>query len=141
MVIGFGLAVAFEVGEAAVGGAIGVAHHHDAFRLVQTDRHADLFEDEILLEVVAGRGESLRASGNDDHVGAFDALLLQKLSHDRVDAVIEASEDGSVGRVGSGGGVEMEDFAHKNLSSISKCWFNKSWSDLKWSSRCLPYLM
>jgi hypothetical protein len=75
--------------------------------------HADLFEDEVLFEVVARGGEGLGSSGDDDHVGALDALLLQELSHGRADAVIEAAEDGGVGHVRAGGRVEMEDLAHE----------------------------
>src|SRR6202521_3932334 len=110
--IGFGLAVSFEMGQAAVGGAVGVAHYHDAFGLVQADGHADLFEDEVLFEVIARGGEGLGSSGDDDHIGALDTLLLQELSHGRADTVIEAAEDGGVGYVLVGGRVEMEDLAH-----------------------------
>jgi hypothetical protein len=74
-----------------------------AFGLVQVDGHADLFEEEVLFEVVARGGEGLGSSGNGDHVGAFDALLLQELSHGRADAVIEAAEDSGVGYVRAGG--------------------------------------
>jgi hypothetical protein len=79
-----------------------MAHHEHAPGLVQSDRHADLFEDEILLEVVARRGEGLCASSNDNHVGTFDILLLQKLSHGGSDAVIETAENGGVGYVRGG---------------------------------------
>src|SRR5713101_6156921 len=107
--VGFGLAVSFEMGQAAVGGAVRMAHNHDAFGLMQANRHADLFEDEALFEVVARGGESLGSSGDDDHVSALDTLLLQELPHARTDAVIEAAEDGGVGYVLVGGRVEMED--------------------------------
>jgi hypothetical protein len=89
-----------------------VAHDHDAFGLVQANRHADLFEDEVLFEVVARGSESFGSSGDDDHIGALDTLLLQELSHGRADAMIEAAEDGGVGYVLVGGRVEMEDLAH-----------------------------
>src|SRR5450759_319837 len=111
--VGFGLAVSSEMSEATVGGAVGMAHDHDAFGLVQADGHADLFEDEVLFEVVARGGEGLGSSGDGDHVGALDTLLLQELSHGRADAVIEAAEDGGTGNVRVGGRVKMEDLAHK----------------------------
>jgi hypothetical protein len=113
---GFGLLVAFEMGQAAVGGAIGVAHDHDAFRLVQQDGHADLLQDEVPFEVVAWGSERLGASGDNDHVGAFDALFLQKFAHGGADAMVETAEDGGVGYVSGGGRVEMEDFAHVHFS-------------------------
>src|SRR6202030_2941053 len=101
--VGFSFAVSFEMGEAAVGGAVGVAHDQDAFGLVQADGHADLFEDEVLFEVVARGSESLGSSSDDDHIGPLDTLLLQELSHGGADAVIEAAEDGGVGYVLVGG--------------------------------------
>jgi hypothetical protein len=100
---GFGLAVAFEMVQATVSGAVRMGHDHDAFGLVQVDGHADLFEDEVLFEVVARGGEGLGSAGDGDHIGVFDALLLQELSHGRADAVIEAAEDGGVGYVRVGG--------------------------------------
>src|SRR3977135_4341990 len=115
MMLGFGHLVAFEISQAAIGGAIGVAHDEHAPSLVQADRHADLVQDEILLESSARGSESLRAAGDDDHVGALDDLLLQKLSHCIADAVVEAAEDGSIGYVRVGGGVEMEDLFHGDL--------------------------
>src|ERR1700675_1272016 len=114
--VGFGFAVSFEMGEAAVGGAVGVAHDQNTFGLMPADRPPDLFEDEVLFEVVARRSEGLGSSGDDDHVGAFDTLLLQELPHGRADAVIEAAEDGGVGYVRVGGRVEMEDLAHGRYS-------------------------
>lgn len=117
VMVGFGLAVSFEMGQAAVGGAVGVAHDHYSFGLVQADGHADLFEDEVLFEVVARGSEGLGSSGDDDHIGALDTLLLQELPDGRADAVIEAAEDGGVGYVRVGGRVEMEDLAHGRYSS------------------------
>src|SRR5208283_3519142 len=114
MMRSLGLLVAFEMGKAAVGGAVGVAHDQDALGLVQEDGHANLLQDEVPLKVVARGGEGFGSSGDDDHVGAFDPLLLQKFSHGRADAVVEAAEDGSVGYVGGGGRVEMEDLAHRS---------------------------
>ena len=84
MMFGFGGSVALEVSQTAVGSAVGMAHHQHAFGLVQANRHADLFQDEVLLEIVARGSESLGASGDDDHVGALDGLLLQELSHRRL---------------------------------------------------------
>src|SRR5208282_4505538 len=46
MMFGFGLAVAFEMVQATISGAVRMGHDHDAFGLVQVDGHADLFEDE-----------------------------------------------------------------------------------------------
>ncbi|PYX30928.1 MAG: hypothetical protein DMG80_11180 [Acidobacteria bacterium] len=96
-----------------LGGTIGVAHHDYTLGLMQADRHANLFEDEILLEVVARRSESLGAPGDDDQVGTLDTLLLHKFSHGPVDAMVEAAEQGGVGYVRVGGGIEMEDLLHE----------------------------
>jgi hypothetical protein len=93
-----------------------VAHDQDAFGLVQANGHADLLEDEVLLEVVTRGGQGLGASGDDDHVSAFDVLFLQKLSDCCADPVIEAAEDSGVGHVWGSGGVEMENFFHDSLS-------------------------
>ena len=112
MMFSFGLAVSFEMGQAAIGGAVGVAHDQDTLGLVQADGHSDLFEDEVLFEVIARGSEGLGSSGDDDHIDALDSLLLQKLPHGRTDAVIEAAENGGVGHVRVGGRVEMEDLAH-----------------------------
>jgi hypothetical protein len=68
-----------------------VAHYQDTFRLVQADGHPDLLEDEILLEIVARRSQGLGSSGDDNHVGTLDTLLLQKLTHGCADPVIEAA--------------------------------------------------
>ena len=91
MVGGLGGAVSFEMRKAAVCGAVGMTHHEDAFALMQADRHANLLEDEVLLEVVAWRSQRLCSPGDDNHVGALDALLLQKFSHRHADAMIEAA--------------------------------------------------
>ena len=98
----FSVTVAFEMCEASIGSAIGVAHDQHTLGLVQSDRHTDLFEDEIPFEVVARRGQGFGSSGDDDHVHPFNFLLLQELSDGRSDAVIEAAEHGRVGHVGSG---------------------------------------
>ena len=98
----FSVTVAFEMSESSVGSAIGVAHDQDTFGLVQSDRHTDLFEDEVAFEVVARRGQGFGTSGDDDHVHPFNFLLLQELSDGRSDAMIEAAEDGRVGHVRSG---------------------------------------
>jgi hypothetical protein len=113
---GFGLLVAFEMGQAAIGRAIGVAHDQDAFSLVQQDGHADLLEDEVPFEIIAWGSERLGASGDNDHVRTFDSLFLQKFPHGRADAVVETAEDGSVSHVRGGWRVEMEDFAHGHFS-------------------------
>ncbi|MFZ0480369.1 MAG: hypothetical protein WAL71_14590 [Terriglobales bacterium] len=112
MMSGFGVAVSVEVGEAAIGGAVGMAHHKNALGLVQADGHADLLEDEILLEIVARGGESLGAAGNDDHVGSLNGLVLEEFSNGLADAVVETAEHRGIGDVGLGRGVEVEDFAH-----------------------------
>ncbi len=112
MMFGFGLFVALEIGEPAIGGAVGVTHHEDPLGLVQANRHTDLFEDEVLLEIITRRGESFGAARDNDHVGALDTLLLQELSNGSVDAMVEAAEHGGVGYVGVRGGVEMEDLFH-----------------------------
>jgi len=109
---GFGVAVSFEMREAAIGGAVGMAHDDDSRGLVQANRHADLLQDEILFEVVARRGQGLCSSGYDDHVGTLDSLFLQELSHDGADAVIEAAENRCIGYVWSGRRIEMEDLTH-----------------------------
>ena len=116
VMVGFGCFVPFEMGHAAVGGAVGVTDDQDAVGLVQVDGHADLFEDEVPFEVVARGGERFGSSGDGNHVGTLDALLLQELSHRRADAVIEAAEHGRVGHVGAGGRVEMEDLLHFAMS-------------------------
>jgi len=43
MMFGFGLFVALEMGESAIGGAVGVTHYEHALGLVQADRHANLY--------------------------------------------------------------------------------------------------
>src|SRR5208337_564937 len=78
-------------------------------------------EDEVPFEVVARGSEGLGSSGNDDHIGARDRLLLQELLHRRPDAVIETAEDGGVSHVRLGGRVEMEDLAHGILVLILAC--------------------
>jgi len=115
---GFGSAVTFEMREAAVGGAIGVAHHEDALGLMEADRHADLLEDEVLLEVVARRSERFCPASDDDHVGALDALLLEKLADGTTDAGIEAAEHSGISDVGLGRRVEVEDFAHDDFTPV-----------------------
>jgi|SRR5208282_1972182 hypothetical protein len=118
VMVGLGRAVAFEMSQSAVGSAVGVAHDQDALRLVQADGHADLLEDEVLLEVVARGSQGLGSSGYYDHVSALDGLLLQELSHDGADAVIEAAEHGGIGDVWVGGRIEMEDLAHESPSRV-----------------------
>lgn len=113
MMGGFGVAVSFEMREAAVGSAVGVAHDDDSLGLVQANRHADLLQDEILFEIVTRGRQGLGSSGYDDHVGAFDSLFLQELSHGGADAVIEAAEDGCIGYVWPGRRIEMEDLTHE----------------------------
>jgi hypothetical protein len=91
VMFGLGIAIAVEMSQAAIGRAIGVAHHQHSFGLVQANGHSNLFENEVLLEVVAWRSQRLGSSGDNNHVGALDALLLQKLSHRHADAMIEAA--------------------------------------------------
>jgi hypothetical protein len=43
-----------------------------------------------------------------------DGITLQKFANREIDAVVEAAEDGGVGYVGIGRGVEMEDLAHSS---------------------------
>lgn len=102
MVFGLGSAIALEVREASIRGAIGMAHDEHAPGLVQADRHADLFENELLLEIITRRGEGFGAAGHDDHVGALNGLLLQEFSDGSADPVVEAAEHRSVGDIGFG---------------------------------------
>ena len=99
MMFGFGVAIALEIREASVSGAIGVAHHQHSFRLVQANRHAHLFKNEILFEIIARRSKRLSPSSNNDHVRTLDALLLQKPAHGSADAVIETAKHSGVGGV------------------------------------------
>src|SRR5277367_4009883 len=112
MVRGLGGLVSLEVCQSSIGCAVGMTHHEHAFALVQPDRHADLFKNEVLLEIVARGCESLGASGHDDHVRIFNALLLQEFSDSSVDAMVEATEDRCLGDVGGGRRVEMENLTH-----------------------------
>src|SRR5258708_22377366 len=114
VMVGFGVAVSFEMRQAAVGRAVGVAHDQHAFGLMQANRHADLFEDEVLFEVVTRRSQGLGSAGDDDHIGALDTLLLQELSHGRADAVIEAAENGGVGYVLIGRPSQNENPSHSS---------------------------
>src|SRR5205807_3761603 len=86
MVLGFGVAVALKVRQTAIGGAVGMAHHQHALRLMKADRHAHLLEDEVLLEVIARRSQRLGAASHDDHVRTLDSLLAQKLAYRLADA-------------------------------------------------------
>jgi len=95
-----------------------MTHHQNAPGLMQADRHADLLEDEVLLEVVAWRSQRLGAAGHDDHVGSLDRLLPEKLPHHLSDAGVETAENGSVSDVGIGRGVEMEDLAHEGPDTL-----------------------
>src|ERR1700722_7312069 len=115
MMLSLSIAVALEMSKAAISGAIRVAHHHHALRLVQPDRHADLLKNEILLEVVTRRSQRLSSPGHDNHVNPFNFLLLQKLSDDRPNAMIKAAKDGRVGHVGIGGRIEVENLLHKSV--------------------------
>ena len=108
----FRIAVSLEMRQPAVGGAVGVTHDEDAFRLVEANRHAYLLENEILLEVVARRRKGFRAARHDNHVSTLDALLLEKLSHHLADAVIETAKHGRISDVLAVGRVEMEDLSH-----------------------------
>src|ERR1700688_354776 len=118
VMFGFGVAVAVEIREASVSGAIAVAHHEHSFRLVQANRHADLFKNKILFEIVARRGKCLRSSGDNDHVWAFDGLLLQKLAHGSADAVIKAAEHCSVGYVLPLWRVVFENLLHDSVAVL-----------------------
>ena len=111
VMFGLGIAITVEMSQAAIGRTIGVAHHQDSFGLVQANGHPNLFENEVLLEVVARRSQCLRSPGDDNHVGVLDALLLQKLSYGLADAVIKAAEDRGIGDVSVGRRVKMEDLA------------------------------
>lgn len=95
-----------------------MAHDEHAFALVQEDRHADLLEDEVFLEVVAGGSQSLSAAGDDDHVGVLNVLLLQKFAHHGANAVIETAEYGGLSDVGLSGRVEVEDLAHGDITRL-----------------------
>ena len=112
MVNRFRFAISLEMGESAIGGAVGMAHDEDAFRLMQADRHPYLLEDKVLLEVIARGGQCFRASGDDDHVGVVDCLLLKKFSDGLTNAVVKAAENRGFGNVGRVGRVEMEYFSH-----------------------------
>lgn len=120
MMISFSMLVAFEMSQSSVSGAVGMTHHEHPLGLVQADRHAHLFEDEGLLEVVAWGRQGLGAAGDDDHVGTLDALLLQKLLYRFADPLIKAAENGRVRDVWGGRGVEMEDlFQWTSLSILT----------------------
>jgi hypothetical protein len=110
-----GVAISLEVRQAAIGRAVGVAHHQDPFSPVQAYRHSDLFQNEILFEVIARRSQRLSSAGDNNHIGALDFLLLQKLSHSHADAVIEATQHSGIRHILAGRGIELEDFAHASL--------------------------
>src|SRR5580698_206680 len=114
--------VSVEGGEAAIGGAVGVAHQKHALGVVQADRHAHLFEDEVALEVIARGGQGFRAAGYDDHVRPCDALTLEKLVGGQTDALIETAEHSGIGLVRLWRRIEVEDFFHSasyQLSALS----------------------
>src|SRR5579863_8266165 len=119
MMFGLSIAVSLEMGEAAVGGAVGMAHHQNPFGPVKSDRHSDLFQDEILLEVIARRSQCFGTAGDDNHVGALDSLLLQKFPHHHADPMIEAAKHGSIRHILAARGIELKDFAHAILLSNS----------------------
>jgi hypothetical protein len=110
-----GVTVSLEMGQATVGGAVGMAHNQDPFGPVQADGHSDLLENEILFEIIARRSQRLGSSGDDNHIGALDSLLLQKLSHGQADTVIKAAEHSSIRHILLSWRIEMEDFAHQAL--------------------------
>src|SRR5258708_11233752 len=117
MVLCLSGAIAFKSGQAAVGCAIGVTHQEYTLRLVQQDGHAYLFEDEVTLEIVARRSQSLGAACYDDHVGTQDAPTLEKLVYGRADALVKAGEHGGVGDVGIRRGIEVKYLVHELLGS------------------------
>src|ERR1700722_7057826 len=110
-----GLSISLEMSQAAIGRAVGMAHNQDPFGRVQADRHSDLLQNEILLEVIAWRSQRLGAAGNDNHIRALDSLLFQKLPHRQADAMIKATEHRSIRHVLAGWRIEWEDFAHASL--------------------------
>src|SRR6202012_4669448 len=101
MVPGLGNAISLEVGQSAISCAVGMAHHEHALALVQPDRHADLLQNEVLLESVARGGKRFSPSGHDDHVRIFNALFLQKLADNSIDAMVETGEHRCLGDVRS----------------------------------------
>ena len=60
---------------------------------MQPDALPDLFDHELAIALVIGRGERLRAPGDLDRVGVVDADALQKLPESRVEAIVEAPDD------------------------------------------------
>ena len=113
VVFRFHFPVSTEVCQPPVRRTVGMAHENDPFAGVQANRKADLFQDEIALEIIAGRSQSLGATGNYDHVRPRDRILLEEFTDRQIDAVIKAAENGSVGDVRVRRGVEMEDFTHR----------------------------
>src|SRR5579884_2643597 len=96
------LAISAERRQASVSGAIGMAHQIYARTLVQQDRHAYLLEDEIALEVIARRGQRLRAAGDDDHVRPQNGLVLQEFLHGVPDALVKTAEESGIRDVRGG---------------------------------------
>src|SRR6185369_9562319 len=114
----FTFAIPFKGSQAAVGGAIGMSHEKGAGRLVQQDRHADLLEDKVALEVVARGSESLGAAGDHDHIRAEDVLVLEKLLNSEPNPLIEAAEHSGVSDIGLRMGLEVKYFIHGSKSSL-----------------------
>ena len=117
MMCRLGLTVSMEMSEAAISGAVGVTHYQYPLGLVQPDGHPNLFENEVLLKIVARGGKRFRPACDDDHVGALDVLFLQELSHSRADALIETAKHRRIGNIGVGWGIEMEDLPHLAIVS------------------------
>src|SRR5215467_7079127 len=115
---GLGLAIASVRSQASVSGAVGVGSQKHTPSTVQADGHANLFENEVLFEVVARRSQGLGSPGNDDPVGLQNSSPLEKFSRDLLHAVIEAAEHRRIGNIRIRRGIEVEEFSHRELISI-----------------------
>src|ERR1700727_1351298 len=102
--------IALEFLQSSVGTAIGVQHQNDAARSVQTDRRADLLQNEGTVALAVRRDQHLCSSGDAYGIGFGDSALLEELRESGVEAAVKARKDGGIADIPLARRVEVEDF-------------------------------
>ncbi|HET9410095.1 MAG TPA: hypothetical protein VFO39_22860 [Candidatus Sulfotelmatobacter sp.] len=103
VVVGFAPAIPAKSLKSSIRATVGVAHEEESLGSVQQNRHTQLLEDEISLEIIAGRGKGLGAASDHNHVWAVDLPPAQEFVHRQPNALIEAAEHCRISYIRLGG--------------------------------------
>src|SRR5579859_2392579 len=134
-------AIAIECRQAAVGGAVGMAHENDSVRPMQSNRELHLFHNEGAVKIGTRRRESQTAACNDHHVRIHDAAPVQEFTGSQPNSRVKAADHDCVCRIRLRTGMEIKEFSHLRSPISCECGSESSRISLRFIARLLEYLV